>query len=147
MDINADGWRLPTEAEWEYLARAGNLNTSGQLKYSGTDSDSALNEYAWYSENPDTDKSQRVNKTIPRKIVLNLIRARTRNTIPTIIVIFSSVVDLVHQFPMSSAVSFTSSATLSNSAEICSFFLSKVDFAIFMFIIKNKTNFIVEIYC
>jgi formylglycine-generating enzyme required for sulfatase activity len=40
-------YRLPTEAEWEYAARS-----RGQMqKYSGTDNESNLGEYAWYSEN------------------------------------------------------------------------------------------------
>jgi sulfatase modifying factor 1 len=40
---NANGYRLPTEAEWEYAAKAG-----GNFKYSGSDE---IDEVAWYNEN------------------------------------------------------------------------------------------------
>ena len=61
--IDATGYRLPTEAEWEIAARGGETATNKPV-WAGTTTESELRNYAWYKGNSDS-KTHEVKKKQP----------------------------------------------------------------------------------
>jgi len=67
-DWGKNGYRLPTEAQWEYAAKGGNPNAAGWVGYTYSGSNN-IDDVAWYSDNSNS-KTHEVGQKRPNRLGL-----------------------------------------------------------------------------
>jgi formylglycine-generating enzyme required for sulfatase activity len=65
----SNGYRLPTEAQWEYAAKGGPSANNPVNIWAGVNVESALVNYAWYNSNSGS-KTHEVGKKLPNELGL-----------------------------------------------------------------------------